>query len=792
MAAVEWTTTVVEQVFTNDDTGATFTVNLNPIIEAGGTFDGVHNDLSGRSTAGAHPGSAVTLTAPDGTGNLATSVVTAQLLADAVDALDISGGGGGGGVGVQIALMYHTPQDLSSSSLSMAGPFPLPSSYFIGFDNQATSSENGYYPADGAGGVTVGGKVALSDLAFGTPVSAAVAFYGDYTDLPTPWSASQAEIESFRRLRVDALSGTVLGESLVVVPIGAEVCLQPIGGALGWVDSMKFFWMNDFLDSTSTSGDPFILNVHGAVYVAQTAEGDDRYLQLGSHATLVRTVMVHNDGLGDLHIANTPGDGQDFALTLGPGQRCMIWPNQSKWEAWILPPQFADGDDGKVLGWNAEGQLVSVDLPAVSDAVWRGGYDAAIATGSTFDPTHAWNTAAGGNSGATLTMVTHTITAGRFSLFSAASDGPLILDATGLGIRDLTGTVVATYEIPASQAVLLELGGWGDHYYRVMLTSGGSVISVDGQTGTVDLTGNYDPLNAASDAVTAHVGDSDPHAQYLREADDLASLHDAPTARANLGLGDSSTKNVGTGAGTVMAGNDARWQPVDSDLTAIAALSTTTVGRNLLTLATGTAGYVTGADGTAMAIGAPAPGTPSGGSQNYSLPGVSYAGVSTFPLAANTAYYRPFYVSRPIAVDRVICEITTGAAAGKVFALGVYAASAAGQPSGAALIDTGSQAATGTGGKVITVSATLQPGAYLMVISSDGTPTVRAAVPTSTNVPQEIDSAAFGTTGSIISYARSGAFTFGAYPNPGPVWTASLKATGPAAEPLLLMRYTNA
>lgn len=45
---------------------------------------------------------------------------------------------------------------------------------------------------------------------------------------------------------------------------------------------------------------------------------------------------------------------------------------------------------------------------------------------------------------------------------------------------------------------------------------------------------------------------------FARRASNLSDLSSAPAARANLGLGNSAILNVGTAAGTVAAGNDAR------------------------------------------------------------------------------------------------------------------------------------------------------------------------------------------------------------------------------------------
>lgn len=67
----------------------------------------------------------------------------------------------------------------------------------------------------------------------------------------------------------------------------------------------------------------------------------------------------------------------------------------------------------------------------------------------------------------------------------------------------------------------------------------------------------------------------------------------ASGARSNLGLGDSATKNVGTSAGTVAAGDHAHsgvYQPLDADLTAVAGLTATGL---IERTGNGTAGTIT-------------------------------------------------------------------------------------------------------------------------------------------------------------------------------------------------------
>ena len=116
----------------------------------------------------------------------------------------------------------------------------------------------------------------------------------------------------------------------------------------------------------------------------------------------------------------------------------------------------------------------------------------------------------------------------------------------------------------------------------------------------------------------------------------------ADTAVQPAQLGGAAALNVGTTAGTVAAGDDSRitgalqastaattYQPLDSDLTAIAALSTTSFGRSLLTQADAAAARTTlGAgtgNGTVTAVTGTAPIVSSGGA----TPAISISAATT-------------------------------------------------------------------------------------------------------------------------------------------------------------------
>ncbi len=106
-----------------------------------------------------------------------------------------------------------------------------------------------------------------------------------------------------------------------------------------------------------------------------------------------------------------------------------------------------------------------------------------------------------------------------------------------------------------------------------------TVASVDGRTGTVTLSDLYQSLDSDLTAIAALTTTA-----YGRA---LLTQADAAAGRTNLGLGTAA----------LSASTD--FQPVDSDLTAIAALSTTTYGRAFLALADAAAGRTALGLGTA-------------------------------------------------------------------------------------------------------------------------------------------------------------------------------------------------
>jgi len=136
-------------------------------------------------------------------------------------------------------------------------------------------------------------------------------------------------------------------------------------------------------------------------------------------------------------------------------------------------------------------------------------------------------------------------------------------------------------------------------------------------------------------------------------------------------------------------------QPVDSDLTAIAALTTTSFGRGLLTAAG--ASDVPTVYGTSKMMVRPAVG------DWWSQP---HGSITTAALTLNRIYYEPIWIPEDVtAVDGIAIEVTTlGTSA--VGRLGLYLPDATTRKPGALIIDAGTIDASSNGVKDLTITST--------------------------------------------------------------------------------------
>ena len=201
-----------------------------------------------------------------------------------------------------------------------------------------------------------------------------------------------------------------------------------------------------------------------------------------------------------------------------------------------------------------------------------------------------------------------------------------VLSATGLAIADTTGLQTAL-DLKAPLASPTFTG-----------TVSGVTKTMVGLSAVDDVADASKPVSTAQAAADAVV-----QAYAIQRAN-----HTGTQAVGTItGLGGAATLSVGTTAGTVAAGDDSRitgalsaataaatYQPLDADLTSIAALTTTTFGRSLLTQADASAARTTIGLGSLATQSGTFSGTSSGtntGDQTITLTGdVTGSGTGSF------------------------------------------------------------------------------------------------------------------------------------------------------------------
>lgn len=205
------------------------------------------------------------------------------------------------------------------------------------------------------------------------------------------------------------------------------------------------------------------------------------------------------------------------------------------------------------------------------------------------------------------------------------------------------------------------------------------------------------------------------------------------TASSIDGLGDAATKNVGTAAGTVAAGNDSRFTDsrapsgsAGGDLAgtypnptlATSGVSAATYGSAGLVpvLTVDTKGRVTSASTSAINGVVPLK------SGWYA---VAAGGTDTLVIAG-ALFYAPLLIEKACTVDRIGLEVTGAGAATCVIRLGIYADD--GGVPGSLIIDAGTIDGTSATYQEITISQALSVGRIWLtcVQQVTGTPTVRA------------------------------------------------------------------
>lgn len=160
---------------------------------------------------------------------------------------------------------------------------------------------------------------------------------------------------------------------------------------------------------------------------------------------------------------------------------------------------------------------------------------------------------------------------------TAGAEGAAVWTAQSLAVSGDITTAVAAEAVLARNADNLSSGTVADARIASTIARDSEVTSAVAALSTV-----YQPLDSDLTAIAALATTS-----YGRA---FLALADAAAGRTALGLGTAATQATGAfDAAGAAAAAQAASQPLDSDLTAIAALTTTSYGRALLALADGAA-----------------------------------------------------------------------------------------------------------------------------------------------------------------------------------------------------------
>lgn len=163
---------------------------------------------------------------------------------------------------------------------------------------------------------------------------------------------------------------------------------------------------------------------------------------------------------------------------------------------------------------------------------------------------------------------------------------------------------------------------------------------------------------------------------------------------------------------------------------------------------------------------------PSGGTADYSIPGVDIVSVSTAGGNINLIRYFPIYVASSISVDQIACEVTTNVAS-QTCRLGLYQADTDWQPT-TRLADSGALDCATTGIKTASLGLTLAAGRYLMCINmSSGSLAFRVWRGGGRYT------GLISTLGNTLVQAMYKNLTYAAFTDPGTAWDTLATSTTP-------------